>query len=261
MKYIPFEKKVYEAQGEHHTVQVFDRGKRRELRFGNHIVQSTHIAAVPDILQLDYTRVMIGGLALVADPARILHVGLGGGTIPRFIHRHWPDVRQTVVELSPEVIDVAYRFFDLPTSQRLDVIAGDGARFLARGTQQFDAIYLDAYHAEGASPEVQNIDTLLAARERMNTAGWLFCNAWGSQRENLRILTNQLRELFPVLHAISVRQDSNVIFFGSVHARLPAPHALMTRAKALARRIPVDFPGVVSRLKPVTATPERPQQY
>ena len=259
MKYIPFEKKVYEARGEHHTVQVFDRGKRRELRFGNHIVQSTHIAAVPDILQLDYTRVMIGGLVLVTDLGRLLHVGLDGGTIPRFIHRHWSDVRQTVVELSPEVIDVAYRFFDLPTSQRLDVIAGDGGQFLSRGTQLFDAIYLDAYHAEGASPEVQNIDTLHAACGRLNRAGWLFCNAWGSHRETLGTLTQQLRELFPVLYSISVRQDSNVIFFGSVDAQLPPPHALMTRAKSLARRVPLDFPDVVRRLKPVAAPPRRVQ--
>jgi spermidine synthase len=197
----------------------------------------------------------------MTDLTHMLHVGLGGGTIPRFIHRHWPDVRQTVVELSPEVIDVAYRFFDLPSSHRLEVIAGDGAQFLSRGTRRFDAIYLDAYHAEGASPEVQNIDTLLAARGRLNTAGWLFCNAWGSHQESLRRLTRQLREIFPVLYAISVRQDSNVIFFGSVDAQLPPPHALMTRAKGLAQRIPVDFPDVVRRLKPVAATSERLQQH
>ena len=251
MKYIPFERKIFEKQGEHHLVQVFDRGERRDLRFGNHIIQSSYIAAAPDILQLDYTRAMLAGLVFCPTPSRILHIGLGGGTLPRFIHRHFPDVHQRVVELCPEVIEAAFRFFDLPNTYRLDVSVGNGAAYLRTDHRLYTAIFLDAFHADGASEDIQNRETIQAAQARLAPGGWLFCNAWGSHVESLRELRAHLRQLFTTLYSVSVRAESNVIFFGSVDGQSPSPRALMERADRLSRDLPFDFTSYVSRIRPV----------
>lgn len=251
MKYIPFERKIFDIQGEHHRVQVFDRGERRDLRFGNHIIQSSYIASAPDILQLDYTRAMLSGLVFCPTPSRILHIGLGGGILPRFIHRHFPNVRQRVVEICPEVIDVAFKFFDLPNTYRLDVSVGNGAEFLQTDHRQYSAIFLDAFHADGASEDIQNRETIQAAQARLAPGGWLFCNAWGSHVESLHALKSHLRQLFTTLYSVSVRAESNVIFFGSVDSQSPSQRALMERADQLSRDLPFDFTSYISRIRPV----------
>lgn len=251
MKYSPFERKLFEKRGEHHLVQVFERGARRELRFGNHIVQSSFVPNVPDVLQLDYTRAMIAAFVFVPNVRRVLHIGLGAGTLPRFIHRHFPDVVQKIVELSPEVIEAAFQFFDLPRSYRMEVIEGDGAEFVRNDRSDYELIFVDAFHAEGASHEMQQSETLQALRKRLSPEGWLVCNAWGSDQINLRRLTYELIKVVPMLFSISVRINSNVIFIGKVGKQTPSPQELMGRAVELSKNIPVEFHHFIPRIKRV----------
>ncbi len=251
MKFIPFERKLYEKQGDHHLVQVFQRGARRELRFGNHIVQSSYIPDAPDILQLDYTRAMAAAFVLNENPRSILHIGLGAGTLPRFIHRHFAEARQCIVELSPEVAEAAYQFFDLPRSPRLHVIEGDGADFVLRERGRYDLIFLDAFHADGAAREMHQPAVLRALRARLAPGGWLVCNAWGSDEEALRRLTAELLAVMPTLFYISVRFNSNVVFFGKVEPSMPMPQELMARARRLAQEIPLEFHQFVPRIRRV----------
>ena len=253
MKFIPFERKLFEKQGPHHLVQVFERGARRELRFGNHIVQSSYIPDAPDLLQLDYTRAMLMAFVLCPEVQRVLHIGLGAGSVPRFIHRHFPDVQQRVVELSPEVVEAAYEYFDLPRSQRLVVWAGNGAEHIRKDRSRYDLIFLDAFTAEGAADEIQQPETLRAFRARLAPGGWMVCNAWGSDAEKLYRLTEDLMQVLPTLFNISVRINSNVIFFGTVDGALPMPQDLMTRARKLAAEIPLEFHQLIPRLRRVKA--------
>ncbi|MBI3991771.1 MAG: fused MFS/spermidine synthase [Candidatus Lambdaproteobacteria bacterium] len=251
MRFIPFERKLFEKQGQHHLVQVFERGARRELRFGNHIVQSSYIPDAPDVLQLDYTRAMLMAFVLSPGVLRVLHIGLGGGTLPRFIHRHFPDVQQRIVELSPEVVEAAYACFDLPRSPRLIVWAGNGAEHVRKDRSSYDVIFVDAFTAEGAASEIQQPETLRLFRARLAPGGWLVCNAWGSDPQGLSRLTQDLMQVVPTLFSISVRVNSNVIFFGKVDTALPMPLELMTRARELAREIPLEFHQFVPRLRRV----------
>lgn len=46
-----------------------------------------------------------------AAPRRILLVGLGGGALPVYLHRHYPQAAIDVVEIVPEVVLAAERFF------------------------------------------------------------------------------------------------------------------------------------------------------
>ena len=47
---------------------------------------------------------MMGFLLFIPSPARILMVGLGGGSLAKFCFRHLPDAAIDVVEINPHVI-------------------------------------------------------------------------------------------------------------------------------------------------------------
>jgi spermidine synthase len=257
MKLFHYEKPVYNQTVDGVRIQVVDRGDQRELRFGNHITQSARALNAPELLVLDYTRAMMAALLFVPKPATVLHLGLGGGSLPDNLHRHLPQVRQRVVELNPGVVEVAFRFFELPVSQRLEVLTMDGAEFLRRDTASYGLIFLDAFHANGAAPHMNGAPAFRMLAERLEPGGWLAVNTWGSDRENLAQVRTALIGVFPQLHALSVRADSNVIFFASARAQPPTAAQQKRRAQWLSQRFPLDFMALLERLRPAFAPPRR----
>ena len=101
-------------------VQVWEKLDRREMRFGNLIVQSAYSTLQPDCLLLRYTRQMLAAIALVPQLENVLHIGLGGGSVANFLFHHFPKIQQTAIEINPLVIDAAYEHFGLAKDFRLD---------------------------------------------------------------------------------------------------------------------------------------------
>jgi spermidine synthase len=72
--------------------------------------------ARPWSLELEYTREMMAGMLLQTGlwPRHALLIGLGAGSLAKFIYRYLPDCRITVVEINPQVAFVARQYFKLP---------------------------------------------------------------------------------------------------------------------------------------------------
>jgi len=122
------------------------------MNFGSALVQSCMRLDDPNALLLEYTRAMMGFLLLNPNPASILMVGLGGGSIAKYCHQHLPHSHMTVVEINPEVIALRDEFMLPPDDERLTVVCADGVRFMAQCPDQFDVILIDGFTAEGQPP-------------------------------------------------------------------------------------------------------------
>jgi len=237
----PQEVCLYDNRSPTGRVQVFERGDRLELRFGNSIVQSAMSRRAPDLLLLEYTRALLTCMLLVPDNAHILHFGLGAGTIPAFIFRHFPAAQQRVIELNGDVIAVAERYFGLPHSSRLQVVEDDGIEFLQRARDAYDLIIFDAFHADGAAPQLTTRAAFALAQQRLKPDGWLVNNAWGSDALRLRGIVTALKERFTELYSLSVRFNSNVIVLAASPRRETSLANLRKRAGELSARMPLDF--------------------
>lgn len=125
----------------------------RSLHFSDAAIQSRMDLLHPDALVLDYTRTMMAGvLMFVPEPARLAVVGLGGGSLVRFCHRHLPRTVVTAVESNPHVIALRGRFAVPPDGARLRVVHDDGAHHVATTDERYDAILVDAFD-RGGMPE------------------------------------------------------------------------------------------------------------
>jgi len=253
MRLFAQERRLYQSHRGEWVVEVFEKEDRRELRFGNHIVQSAFAPAAPDLLVLEYTRAMLAALLCVPKLDSVLHLGLGAGTIPRFIHRHWPNVKQRVVEINPDVIEVAHKYFDVPVSRRLHISEGDAREFLSDHANTYDLIYVDLFVADAAASGCDDVEFLELQRRHLSPRGWLVHNAWGSDREGLSRLSARLAALFPCMYSVSVRAHSNVILMCGVAPKAPSPSLLTARAAELSRAVPFDFTRWPSRLRPLGA--------
>lgn len=256
MKLFQHEKVVCEKRAGDMTVQVVDRGEMRELRFGNRVTQSAAHLRAPHLLALDYTRAMMMGATLPPQVGEVLHIGLGAGSLPRYIHHYFPGARQRVVEMVPEVVDIAYRYFELPVSPRLEVVEDEAAEFLRRDPSRYDLILQDAFHAEGVARHLHSATFFSLAREHLSPEGWLVTNVWGSDRQGLERARSNLGEQFIHLLRLSVRVDSNVILFASNTRQPPSRQRVRERAAALEAEAPLEWTqlaGMLQRERPADA--------
>jgi len=70
---------------------------------------------------------MVLGLAFVEQPKRVLIVGLGGGTIPSLLRKHYPKMTIDVVDIDPDVVAVAKKYFGFHEDDAMHVRVADGA--------------------------------------------------------------------------------------------------------------------------------------
>nr|XP_055179504.1 eEF1A lysine and N-terminal methyltransferase-like isoform X1 [Nyctereutes procyonoides] len=80
---------------------------------------------------------MIAGLALLRNPELLLEtplamlvVGLGGGSLPLFVHDHFPKSCIDAVEIDPSMLDVATQWFGFSQSERMKVHIADGLDYI-----------------------------------------------------------------------------------------------------------------------------------
>jgi spermidine synthase len=145
------------------------------------------LLARPDALVLDYTRAMMCFALFVPRPRHILMVGLGGGSLLKFCHRHFPDCRITVVELRADVIALREQFRIPPDDARLRVIHGDAvdhlrllaARVRDAGTaRHFDVVLVDGFGADGLPPSLASAAFYRDCRAVLADGGVLVANVF-----------------------------------------------------------------------------------
>ncbi|MEZ4380423.1 MAG: fused MFS/spermidine synthase [Nannocystaceae bacterium] len=150
-------------------VQVKQLGRRRSLVFlrdgGGELVQTTIEVHQADQLVLPYARAQASALLLQPSPGRVLVLGLGGGTLPRFFHRMIPDAAIDAVEIDPLVVRMAKEWFGVAGGPRLRIYTADALAFIAGDGDRYDLIYVDAFLEPNAAG-VDNIGIPDGLRER-----------------------------------------------------------------------------------------------
>ncbi|QYJ21920.1 fused MFS/spermidine synthase [Achromobacter sp. ES-001] len=132
-----------------HRPFVQNVGTRRMLHFTQKEIQSSMSLLNPDALEIEYTRMMMGFVLFNPEPARILMVGLGGGSLPKFCYRYLAGADIEVVEIDPAVIALREAFMVPPDNVRFRVVQADAADHLRGLSDHADVIFLDGYGVGG----------------------------------------------------------------------------------------------------------------
>lgn len=132
-------------------IQIIEENGVRLLHVGGEAIQSAIRLDAPDRLELDYVRAMMVFLLFRPRPRDVLMVGLGGGSMARFIHQRMRRTRVSVAEISPDVVEAARKFFHFPgDDSRLEVVIGDGAEIVPRRPASADVLVADGFE-DGAA--------------------------------------------------------------------------------------------------------------
>lgn len=158
---------------------VRTEGDRRTLEFTPGDIQSAMRLSRPNALVLDYTRAMMCFPLFVPHPAHILMVGLGGGSMAKFCHRHFPGCRITVLELRADVIALREQFLVPPDDERFRVVHADAAAWIADAEPAaFDVIVVDGFDDAGLPPALSSHAFYHDCRRLLLPGGVLVANVF-----------------------------------------------------------------------------------
>lgn len=190
-----------------------DEAGFRSLHFGRDGArQSVVKPGDPDHLELPYAKVAMIGLAMPARVQRVLVVGLGGGSLPSFLRKHFPAAEIDAVDIDPEVIKVAKEYFGFREDSSMRAHLADGRGFIEAVRRPYDIIFLDAFGSDSVPERLTTMEFLRAVRRALAPDGVVVGNIWGPYANRLyHSMVRTYREAFDELVVLDVRGAGNKI--------------------------------------------------
>lgn len=163
----------------YHRMVVADDDDTRYLRFDS-TFQSGMLLDDPFATRFLYSDYLHLGLAYTPAAKDVLFIGLGGASAPKRMWRDFPDVSIQAVEIDPDVVEAAYRWFEMPRDPRLQVATEDGRRYLAKDERRWDVIAIDTFYADAIPFHMFTREFVELAQQRLAPGGTIVINLIGS---------------------------------------------------------------------------------
>jgi spermidine synthase len=227
-----YPKTLYEQPSPYNNILVTeDESGLRTLYFERGgALQSVSKPGDPDHLALPYVKTMLSGLGLCDDPRRILVVGLGGGTIPKFLHKYYPQSVIDAVDIDPGVVKVAREFFEFHEDANLRAFIEDGRKFIEDRPGLYDMIFLDAFGTDRIPYHLATREFLLAVKKALTPRGLVLGNIWKRNYNSLYdSMMRTYQDVFDELHLMNVQDAAN-------HILIAIPRRLKLSSKDISSR-------------------------
>ena len=108
----------------------------------------------PEELVIPYTQTMMGFLLFNPRPEKIVMIGLGGGSIPKYCYAKIPEASVLTVEIDPDVITLRDLFCVPRDDERFQVLCEDGAVFVRNAYSCADVLLVDGFDMNGQSAQL-----------------------------------------------------------------------------------------------------------
>ncbi len=176
---------LFEKDSPYSYIQVADKalpaGRERTLRL-DALVHSRHSPDDPDRLLYQYERIFADLTALFSRQtsrgSELATLTLGGGafTLPAWLERHYPSAAHTVVEIDPEVVSTARRFFDVPAETRIRTVIADARGYIEEARERYDLVYCDVFNAYSVPAHLTTREFVGKVARLLSPGGMLLSN-------------------------------------------------------------------------------------
>jgi spermidine synthase len=231
------------------SIAVSDARGVRSLHVGGEAIQSAMRLGEPYALALDYTRCMMAFLLFHPEPREALMIGLGGGSLAKFFHRHFRKTSIRVIELDARVLAAAREHFHVPPDgARFRVEIGDGADALY--PECCDTLVIDAFEDELHVPKLASAEFYDGAFLALREPGALVVNFMNDDPKFDLTLQHLERAFGGAVVVLPALYDPNIIVFAlkGISRTVEWTH-LRSRAEYLESQLGLPFTRYVSRLR------------
>lgn len=244
------ERVLEEATSEFNKIQVTERGSVRTMYFlvdGRRYIESRWDTAHPSSLDLDYARTMMGGFLVHPSPRRVMMMGLGGGQLANFLFERFPGVEIDAVDIDPEVVRLAHKWFGVPADPRYRTHVGDGRLFLEKAKTPWDVVILDAFRGVFVPYHLKTIEAYRAVANALTEDGVVVANLHNQTRHYAND-RRTLAEVFPYRYPFLAEAGNQTSFVGAKRGPFVGVYGLRRNARLLANKFDFDLMGLAARL-------------
>jgi spermidine synthase len=213
---------LYEKDSAYHYIQVVQNGSKTELILNEG--QAIHSIYDPTSLVTggpwDYF--MLGSYFRPAQtqeprPHKVAILGLAGGTTARqMTAAYGTSVDITGVEIDPDIVDVAHRYFHLD-EPNVHPVVQDARYWLATQGGRYDLIAMDAYRQPYIPFHLTTKEFFQLAADHLTPGGSVVVNA-GRTATDYRLvdaLATTMAAVYPNVFLVDVPSFSNTMIFGT----------------------------------------------
>lgn len=156
--------RVYDMDDSWHSAAYVDPGHHFDLVF-------------------EYTRRFNLIFEHIRKDASILMIGGGAYSYPKYVISHFPETKITVVDIDPESIRIAEKYFFLDeliarydpiNNGRLIPVTLDGRYYLETSVQTYDAVIDDAFYGFLPVFELKTYEAMESIKDHLNPGG-IYC--------------------------------------------------------------------------------------
>ncbi|HYM98026.1 MAG TPA: fused MFS/spermidine synthase [Candidatus Sulfotelmatobacter sp.] len=215
-------KLLYEKESAYNYIQVVQDGSRTDLILN----EGQAIHSIYDSQNLltggpwDYmviTDSFRPAQSTEARPATVAILGLAGGTAARQLTAvYGTGVQITGVEIDPDILDVARRYFHLDEPNVHPVVA-DARYWLDTQAAKYDVIVLDAYRQPYIPFHLTTREFFSEVRDHLNPGGAVVVNA-GRTATDFRLvnaIASTMAAVYPSVFLVDVPDFSNTMVYAS----------------------------------------------
>jgi len=236
------EKLLLERRSPYNRILVSeDERGYRILRFeAGGALQSVVKPGDPDHLELAYVRAMPVAFVHVVEPRNVLVVGLGGGSIPSFVHKRFPRTKVDVVDIDPGVVAVARSHFGFVEDERMRAHVEDGRRFIERAVGRYDVIFLDGFGTDSVPRHLTTREFHQSVKRALTSEGVVVGNVWA--RESNRqydSMVKTYRVVYDEVAVVEVEGTANRILVACPRRMALPPEEVVRRGRVLTQRLPL----------------------
>ncbi len=155
-------------------------------------------------------------------PARAAIVGLAAGTIARQFTDIFGPLPIDGIEIDPRIVQVGRDWFAM-NEPNLNVIVGDGRYALARSTQRYSIIGVDAYRLPYIPWHLTTREFFLMARDHLTEDGVVVVNVGHTEDDwsMVEAMVATLDTVFPSVHVVSLPGMFNAIVYATAQPSAP----------------------------------------
>ena len=190
---------------------------------------------------------------------RLLVLGGGGYSFPKYALANYPAVGVDVVEIDPGITRLARERFELKDHPRLRVVEEDARTFLNRNRRVYDAILCDTFNSDYSIPfHLTTLEAVQRLRDSLSPQGVVLVNVLsaveGDRGRLFQAMHATYAAVFPRVAAFALEPQNpgewqNIIIAAFASAAEPgADQARPEMAALLAHRIQPPDPAAAQRL-------------
>ncbi|WP_157595901.1 spermidine synthase [Plesiocystis pacifica] len=243
------EELLEQTTSEYNEIMVTRRGSVLTMYFvvdGTRYIESRKDLDFPSSLDLDYSRTMMAGFLVNPKPKRFMMMGLGGGQISNYLFERFPGLEIDAVDIDPEVVRLARKYFGVPDHPNYRTHVSDGRLFIEEAEQPWDQIMLDAFRGVFVPYHLKTREAYQACLDKLSPGGVVVANLHNLTRMYPHD-RNTLAAVFPQRYSFVSESGNQTTFVASASEQRVGTFEIRSNARTVAENFDFDVMGLSAR--------------